>query len=132
VCVHADHLLCVQLRDPQTRIARLFVPGGAIDAGETPEQAAQRETLEETGYRVLVDPTQTRVAHYPFVWDGTARRVTTHFFRASLLEPERAPQPVQDAPYNEGMRWLNLDEVPQALSFQADILGAVSSLLAPR
>src|SRR5262245_13040634 len=28
------------------------IPGGRIDEGETPEQAAARETLEETGWRV--------------------------------------------------------------------------------
>jgi 8-oxo-dGTP pyrophosphatase MutT (NUDIX family) len=30
------------------------MPGGAMDAGETIAQAAERETLEETGYRVRV------------------------------------------------------------------------------
>jgi 8-oxo-dGTP pyrophosphatase MutT (NUDIX family) len=29
----------------------LEVPGGTIDAGETPEEAAHRELLEETGHR---------------------------------------------------------------------------------
>jgi ADP-ribose pyrophosphatase len=31
------------------------LPGGAIEAGETPEQAGERELLEETGYRGRVE-----------------------------------------------------------------------------
>lgn len=35
---------------------RLSFPGGYINRGESPEQAAQRETYEETGLRVTVGP----------------------------------------------------------------------------
>ena len=31
------------------------LPGGAIEGGETPEQAGERELLEETGYRGKVE-----------------------------------------------------------------------------
>src|SRR5690606_29243378 len=55
VCVNDSALLCVRLRDPSSGVVRLFVPGGAVDAGETPAQAAARETHEETGYAVEVD-----------------------------------------------------------------------------
>lgn len=37
-------------RDTVGATARLELPSGAVDAGETPEQAAERETKEETGF----------------------------------------------------------------------------------
>ena len=35
--------------------ARLYLPGGGLDPGETPEQALHREFEEETGYTVTID-----------------------------------------------------------------------------
>jgi 8-oxo-dGTP pyrophosphatase MutT (NUDIX family) len=35
-----------------TREVTLEIPGGMVDPGETPAEAAERELLEETGYRV--------------------------------------------------------------------------------
>lgn len=129
VCVHAGRLLCVQLRDPTTRIARLFVPGGAIESGETAAEAAVRETLEETGYHVRVLPERARVARYPYTWDRVTFAVTTHFFAATLIDAARPAQPVSDASYNEGVVWLALDEIPRALGFEETMLEAISALL---
>lgn len=128
VCVRRNRLLCVKLRDPRSRILRLFPPGGRIEAGETAAEAAQREALEETGYRVCVDEATESVARYPFPWDGQWLDVTTHFFRAQLQPPEQAPRPVHDASYHEGVCWLERSAVSQALGFQADILRAVLAL----
>jgi tRNA(adenine34) deaminase len=129
VCVHRAQLLCVLLRDPWTREARLFVPGGAIEAGETPAIAASREALEETGFAVRVDPASERVARYPYEWNGQLMRVTTHFFRGSLIEPEAEPGRVDDASYHEGVIWLPIAEVPNALGFHSVICDAVQKLI---
>lgn len=62
-----DHVLLFEDSDPAYAEIRWWVtPGGGIDPGETPEQAAVREVEEETGLRVLehelIGPLSTRVA----------------------------------------------------------------------
>lgn len=129
VCVDRAHLLCVRLRDPVTGISRWFLPGGAVEPGETPAQAAARETLEETGYRVEIEPTSERVLRYPFEWSGVAFDVTTHFFRAQLTEPLAQPAEVNDAVYHEGFAWLPVSELEAAIGFHEGIYGTVLSML---
>jgi tRNA(adenine34) deaminase len=130
VCVHDSELLCVRLRDPKTRIAQLFPPGGAIEPGESASAAAEREALEETGYRVVLASGQAHVARYPYTWNGTLHRVTTHFFRAWLLDGKHGAAPVHDASYHEGVVWLPLSELDRALGFEPVILAAVRALAA--
>jgi 8-oxo-dGTP diphosphatase len=129
VCVHAGTLLTVILRDPVTHTARLFVPGGAIEAGESPESAAIRETLEETGHRVALLPRAPVIAQYPFTWAGQAFDVTTHFFAVRLVDATADAERVSDASYLEGTRWIALADVPQQFGFDLNILAAVERLL---
>ncbi|MDD9940951.1 MAG: NUDIX hydrolase [Myxococcales bacterium] len=131
VCVRDGQLLCVRLRDPVAQIARLFVPGGAVERGETPAQAAQRETLEETGYRIRVIPDALRVARYPFRWAGVDIDCTTHFFGGALVDASDAPQPrsPNEPAYNEACVWIPLSEVDQALGYHPQILAAVRQVL---
>jgi tRNA(adenine34) deaminase len=129
VCCHAGRLLCVKLRDPLTRVARLFPPGGAIEPGETPIATAVRETLEETGYHVVADAARSLVARYPYVWNGVERAVTTYFFAARLADPSAPPGAIHDVDYNEATLWLALDALSESLGFQPEILSAVRSLL---
>jgi tRNA(adenine34) deaminase len=130
ICVQDNELLCVRLRDPKSGIARLFPPGGAIEPGESASAAAQRETLEETGYRVVLASGPAHVAHYPYTWNGTLRRVTTHFFRASLVGGKQDGAPVHDASYHEGVVWLPLAKLDLELGFEPAILAAVRTLVA--
>jgi 8-oxo-dGTP pyrophosphatase MutT (NUDIX family) len=129
VCVHAGKLLTVLLRDPVTHTARLFVPGGAIEPGESPAQAAVRETLEETGLHVELSPRAPVVARYPFTWAGQPFEVTTHFFAVQLRGAPGDAAPVRDAAYLEGTHWIPLSDVPQQLGFDSNILAAVEQLL---
>lgn len=46
-----DFIMVKQWRHGASRVSIEF-PGGVIDKGETPENAATRELLEETGYKV--------------------------------------------------------------------------------
>ncbi len=67
-----------------------LTPGGAIDPGETPAQAASRELAEETGHRLPAVATETAVAVDSGQWqasDGTMVSTTNWYFfaRAATL-----------------------------------------------
>jgi 8-oxo-dGTP diphosphatase len=63
-------------------------PGGKIEPGESAEQAAARECLEEAGLRILVGPA------YPVVDHQYAHaRVRLTFFACAPIEPAVPPKP---------------------------------------
>ncbi|MGL6048654.1 MAG: NUDIX hydrolase, partial [Aeromonas salmonicida] len=74
VCVvkHQQQLLLVQDRVS----SRYSLAGGYIDAGETPQQAAQRELFEETGLR-------SRISGELGQWQGAV------LFACQALQPIR-------------------------------------------
>lgn len=128
VCVDKGDLLCVRLRDPVSRIARLFAPGGQVEAPETTAEAAARETREETGLDVAVDASSELTARYRYEWAGMDVDCETHFFRAQLRSERSSPALVRDANYNEGVVWLPLSRLCE-LDFHAPIAQAIRALL---
>lgn len=52
-----DETLYILKDRPDWMAGRLNLPGGKIEPGETPQQAAARELKEETGYDCVTEPT---------------------------------------------------------------------------
>lgn len=114
--IHDNMILMVRHVEP-TR-AYWTLPGGGLEAGETPAEAAVREVYEETGLRVKA---------VRLLWEGTYG----HGTRASpeycfLVEPEiesEEPHPVSLGPDPEeahlashhrllqGVAWVSLAEL---------------------
>ena len=80
-------------------------PGGHIEAGETPEAAAIRETLEESGCRIAV---QELVGVYLWVHPYTYRQHLRIMFFAKLIEQ------IPDYELDVGVvaaHWLSFEEL---------------------
>ena len=97
VIKQADKYLLVQEKSP--KVYGLWnLPAGHIDEGETPEEAAVRETAEETGYEVELD---AKLGEYP---DGDRLR---HAYLGHIVGGELNP------PADEvlGAEWLSLADI---------------------
>ncbi len=130
VCEAEGHLLIVRLRDPASGVEAPYPPGGGVEPGELPAETARRETMEETGLRIVVHGDVELVDTYPFRWAGVDYEVTTHYFAASLDEPFVASIPkVMDADYNLGGAWLPVAEALAAMAVHPAVASAVAKVL---
>ena len=131
VCRRGDALLTVRAIDPVGGRRYLFLPGGAIEPGETPAAAAERETLEETGHAVTIDPAVAAVERsYTFDWAGRTVACHTTFCRARLVDPTAAARVVRDADYLHGVEWVDLSRLDEAFDYHDTIRDAVRAVLA--
>ncbi len=80
-----------------TRTITTEIPGGTVDAGETPRQAAERELLEETGYeaedweligRVEPNPAFQTNTTYTFLARHARRTHSQRLDEAEMIEVE--------------------------------------------
>jgi 8-oxo-dGTP pyrophosphatase MutT (NUDIX family) len=127
ICRRGDAILTVRATDPVTRETFLFLPGGAIEAGETPAVAAVRETLEETGYAIATvgEPV---VLDYQYPWAGKLYDCRTFFFRAQVIDANALPMQVTDS-FVESVEWVAVDDVEQVFVYHAEIRRIVKSMI---
>lgn len=90
-------VLLIQRRDVPVWV----LPGGGIDAGESPQNAAVREILEETGFTVKV---QRLVGEYIPI-NRLAKR--THLYECAILDGE-----AKLSPETRSVRFFPLIELP--------------------
>ena len=84
----------VQKRDGRLAVVRaidgVFLPGGGIEDGETPEEAVAREALEECGLVVRVGACVSRAVQFVVTADGITVEKRCAFFAARIERANRA------------------------------------------
>nr|NLI51462.1 NUDIX domain-containing protein [Propionibacterium sp.] len=95
--------------------AWLVTPGGGIDPGETPAEAALRELAEETGLHVeaadLVGPVMHRVAVHGYSDQVLTQEEWFYVLRTPRFEPDRSGHTAAERLTLTGHVWLPLAEV---------------------
>ena len=89
-------------------------PKGHLEDGESPAEAALRETIEETGLEPLVLQGPIRVIDWHFRFRGRHIHKYCHFFLFESQAGEPAPQTAEGI---TACQWRSLDEALEALSY---------------
>ncbi|HEX2815292.1 MAG TPA: NUDIX domain-containing protein [Phenylobacterium sp.] len=96
---------------------RLDLPGGGLDSGETPAQAAVRECGEEAGLRIAVGEPLTRADHYFVNMEGETNNTRGTFFAATLLT--EAPELKTED--DHALEWMTPQEALVALDRESHV-----------
>lgn len=101
-----DRVLMVRRRVKEGELSWQF-PAGGIEAGETPEEAAVRETREETGLKVEATSLIGQRVH-----PKTQREMS--YTACRVIDGEAH---VADADELDAVAWVTLEEIPQYVPY---------------
>jgi 8-oxo-dGTP pyrophosphatase MutT (NUDIX family) len=91
------------------------LPKGTPNPGETTEETALREVLEETGLDVRIVRRFDSIEYW-FVQGGTRIHKTVHYF---LMEPAGGDLGRHDHEFDD-VRWIGFAEAPRMLTFETE------------
>ncbi|MGK2851818.1 MAG: NUDIX hydrolase [Candidatus Limnocylindrales bacterium] len=91
------------------------LPKGTPKRGETTEETAIREVMEETGLQVRITGPLDSIA-YTFVQSGTRIHKTVHYF---MMEPTGGDLAGHDHEF-DSVRWIDFAEAPTVLTFETE------------
>ena len=127
VVIHENKILGFHAEDSHSKKKYFFLPGGLIEPGESAHEAAKRETLEETGYKVELVKGINFTRRYDFEWNGVVYDCTTQFLAGRILS--ETPAPVTDASYHQGVSWLPINKIESVFSYHTDILEPIRAIV---
>ncbi len=116
IVLEDGRVLLIRMRNLRGEEVWTF-PKGHIDPGETAEQAAAREVLEETGWVCEIGaPLYT--AHYSFVRNGEPVQKDVRWFLARRTGGDGVPKTPDEI---FGMKWVALEEAERTLVYPSDL-----------
>jgi ADP-ribose pyrophosphatase YjhB (NUDIX family) len=123
-CVLQDGEVLLQRRSDD---GKWGLPGGAMELGESAEEAALREVAEETGLQIRVDALLGVYTKYRHVYpNGDVAQPVTVFFRCSPVGGELRSTDNE----TKDVKYFSLSSIPPLMSRQHD--DAINDLRANR
>ncbi len=107
------------------------LPKGHMEPGESPAEAALRETQEETGYGQLEIWDDLGCQQVEFDYRGNHYIRTEHYFLMRLAGPHRVPRPPDDQADFTPI-WVPLEEAVARLTFDSEKAMAERAITAYR